>query len=285
MRGVPRGVGTRDRFPRWNLTKPIIVCLLFFAVNHHPSYKLVVAANRDEYYRRATEPARFWAPALDVLAGRDLEQGGTWLGLTRRGRWAAVTNYREAGTQRYPRSRGHLVRDYLFGDLPPQAYVDKIEAEAEHYAGFNLIAADVSVVAYYSNRGVGPRTLADGVYGLSNHLLETPWPKLVRGKDRMLRLLEDGNKLDVQLLFELLGNREVATQELPETAVGEEFERLLSSAFITSPEYGTRSSTALLVDRQDRAMFVERSYRPSSVDAGTAELFHSSSHQFTIQRL
>ncbi len=267
------------------MTKWIIVCLLFFAVDQHPYYKLVVAANRDEYYRRATEPARFWTPDLDVLAGRDLEQGGTWLGITRRGRWAAVTNYREIAATAYPRSRGHLVRDYLVGDLPPESYIEHVVRVAEEYAGFNLVAADSSVVAYCSNRGMEPQTLTAGLYGLSNHLLETPWPKLVRGKQRMLQILGDDKQVDVQLLFTLLGNQEISTEELPNTGVGEDLERLLSPAFVTSPDYGTRSSTAILVDRQDQALFIERSFRPAAGEGVAPEPYHSSSHQFTIQRL
>jgi len=261
------------------------MCLLFFAINHHPKYQLILAANRDEYYQRATEPAGFWSDAPHILAGRDLEQGGTWLGITLSGRWAAVTNFREVTDKKNINSRGNLVRNYLTGNDAPGAYIGSIHRHAHQYAGFNLVVGDLEDTIYYSNRNGNPQRLTNRVYGLSNHLLDTPWPKISKGRERFSQILYDGNDLDTQKLFLLLCNQKMAVKDLPDTGVGEEMERLLSSAFITSPEYGTRSSTVILVDHQNQAQFIERSYVTPDNKPSLPENFRSTVHRFTIQRL
>ena len=159
------------------------MCLILFAWRMHKDYPLVIAANRDEFHARPTERLAFWQNRPDVLAGRDIEAGGTWMGITRSGRFAALTNYRElADRDRAGRSRGLLVSECLTDEAPAEASVTRATAEGEAYRGFNLLAADREALWWTSNRGAGPLRLAPGLYGLSNHLLETPWPKVVRGR-------------------------------------------------------------------------------------------------------
>lgn len=239
------------------------MCLILLAVDTHPDYALVVAANRDEFYDRPTAPAAFWEEAPWVLGGRDLKAAGTWLGIDRRGRMAAVTNYRQGRREaEAPRSRGHLVSDYLVGRIDARAHIARVQAEAADYSGFNLIAGDTGALFYFSNRGGRARALGPGVYGLSNHLLDSPWPKVATGKSGLTALLAGGGDL-LPDLFALLADRRMAADDLlPRTGVSPEWERLLSSAFITSSDYGTRSSTVVLIGRDGRALFVERSFGP-----------------------
>lgn len=248
------------------------MCLILFAHGVHRDYPLVLAANRDEFYERPTAPAAFWVEAPQVLAGRDLQAGGTWLGVTRSGRWAALTNFRDPPTPRPGRpSRGMLVAGFLTGDTTPEEYLAAVSADAERYDGFNLLVGVESGVHYFGNRMPGaaaPRRLEPGVYGLSNHLLDTPWPKVARGRRRLAELLETGAPAP-EALLEILYDMEIAPlQTRPDTGVGAEWERVLSAAFVTTPTYGTRASTALIIDRESRLTFAERSFRPGPVPVG-----------------
>jgi uncharacterized protein with NRDE domain len=239
------------------------MCLILLAREVHPDYSLIVAANRDEFYDRPTARAAFWKDAPRVLAGRDLKAGGTWLGIDRGGRFAAVTNYRQGRREdEAPRSRGHLVSDYLTGALDGRTHIARVEGEAALYNGFNLIAGDAAALFYFSNREGRARELEPGIYGLSNHLLDSPWPKVTAGKSGLTELLAGGGEL-VPSLFRLLSDRSQAADALlPETGVSPEWERLLSSAFIVSEGYGTRSSTVVLVGRDGVVRFEERSFGP-----------------------
>lgn len=237
------------------------MCLILIAWQVHPDYPLVVAANRDEFFARPSAAAAFWPEAPQVLAGRDLEAGGTWLGATRDQRFAALTNYREGGQPvSDARSRGALVADFLTGDSSPAAYLALLAAHSAGYNGFNLFVADEQRLAYYANRGnAQPRGLGPGIYGLSNHLLDTPWPKLATAKARFARALAE---LPEQApFFELLADQEiVADSQLPETGVPLEWERILSAIFVRSQHYGTRASTLLTRHRQGLTTLVERSF-------------------------
>lgn len=239
------------------------MCLVLLALDTHPDYALVLAANRDEFYDRPTAPAAYWKDAPDVLAGRDLRAGGTWLGIDRRGRLAAVTNYRQGRRETVaPRSRGRLVSDYLTSRIDARAHIARVERDdAQLYNGFNLICGDARGLHYFSNRQGRARALEAGVYGLSNHLLDSPWPKVTAGKNGLTALLfTTGDEL-LSSLFALLSDRGQAADDLlPRTGVSPEWERLLSSAFIASAEYGTRSSTVVLIGRDGRAVFVERGF-------------------------
>ncbi len=263
------------------------MCLLLFAVDSHPKYRLVVAANRDEYYHRATEPAHFWEDNPNLLAGRDLERGGAWLGITRTGRWAALTNYRERNTAHYANSRGHIVRDYLTSDLSPGAFARDLIQEVDEFAGFNLVVGNGREFLYYSNRGGDPCLLSKGIYGLSNQLLDTPWPKLTHGKSELEKAIADGIDIDVDRLFTILAHQDIAADEdLPDTGVGIEQERLLSPPFITSPAYGTRSSTVILVNQANCVELTERSFLWAAGDGlRSPKRYTTVVHKFTEQRL
>ena len=241
------------------------MCLLLMALDTHPTYSLIVAANRDEFFERPTAPAEFWPGAPSVLGGRDLKAGGSWLGIDRQGRFAAVTNYRQGEREAAaPRSRGRLVSDFLIGKTSAAEYMERIRTDAGLYNGFNLIVGDAFGFCYFSNKGDRPSGLAPGIYGLSNHLLDTPWPKVTTTKTAFDSLLRESSAELVDALFSLLSDRSRAPDHhLPSTGVSTEWERLLSAAFIVSGNYGTRSSTIVLVSRgEGTILFIERSFGP-----------------------
>ena len=235
------------------------MCLILFAYNVHPSYRFILAANRDEFYARPSAPADFWSKHPHVLAGLDLKEKGTWLGVTKEGKFAAITNYRDpASWKAQAPSRGKLVSRFLTGLSGAGQYLKKISAQALQYNGFNLLLGDTDELFVYSNRGEAQR-LSAGIYGLSNRLLDTPWPKVKRGKKLLKAAL---NKKGVELeeeLFSLLADRHVPPDsQLPETGVNPEWEKILSPMFIASPVYGTRSSTILLIGKNKRVKLVEK---------------------------
>lgn len=237
------------------------MCLILFAYKVHPSYRLVLAANRDEFFDRPSAPADFWSKHPQVLAGVDLQEKGTWLGVTREGKFAAVTNYRDpASWKAEAPSRGKLVSRYLTGSVSAETYLKKITPRAPQYNGFNLLLGDEKDLFVYSNRGVAQK-LSQGIYGLSNHLLDSPWPKVKRGK-RLLRSALAGKGQDLEdALFALLADRHVPKDSLlPDTGVDLEWERILSSMFIESPIYGTRSSTIVLIGNNKRIKLIEKVY-------------------------
>ncbi|HTO49745.1 MAG TPA: NRDE family protein [Burkholderiales bacterium] len=244
------------------------MCLILFAHRVHPAYPLVVAANRDEWFRRPTAPAAFWPDAPEVFAGRDLEQQGTWLGITRTGRFAALTNYRDPGSNRADApSRGALVSAFLRSETPPPEYLERLRDDAARYNGFSLLVGDGVALSYFSNRDGDIRSLSSGLYGLSNSLLDVDWPKVQSGKARLAAAL-DGT-LSAQALLELLDDTGLASdRELPSTGVTLEWERRLSSLRIVADGYGTRSSTALLVGADGEVTFVERSFDDTGGETG-----------------
>jgi len=238
------------------------MCLILLAWRAHPGFPLIFAGNRDEAYDRPSAPAGFWKDGPEIYGGRDLEQGGTWLGLRRNGRFAAVTNYRDGPARKpAPRSRGHLTSTFLRGNEEPGAYLATIAADANLYGGFTLLAGDGERLLAFSNRGGGIEELPSGVHGLSNHLLNTPWPKIVKGKRRVAALRDAGEERLVQGLFAALADRTAAADaELPDTGVGAARERELSPAFIAGERYGTRASTVVLVDANGGVRFIERRF-------------------------
>jgi uncharacterized protein with NRDE domain len=240
------------------------MCLILLAYGVHPAYRLIVAANRDEFYDRPTRPLGFWDDLPGILAGRDLKAGGTWLGMTRTGRLAAVTNFRETTPPpERARSRGLLVREFLSGCLSPQPYLEQVQAAGGVYRGFNLLVGDPSGIYYHSNRDKGIQKLRPGIYGLSNHLLDTPWPKVQQGKSLLEGLVQRKAGLAGGDVFNILHRRRRPPDALlPETGVGRAWERVLSSMFIVSPAYGTRSSSAILAGVDGKVSFAERTYTP-----------------------
>jgi uncharacterized protein with NRDE domain len=242
--------------------------LIALANLSNSEYRLVAVANRDEFYERPSSRAEFWPDAPDILAGRDLRSGGTWFGASRRGRFAAVTNYRDGrsgGSTK--RTRGELVAEFLRRAQPPADYLGEVAARASQYDGFNLVVGDSLTLGYLSNRSTGgaPVTLHEGVFGLSNHLLDTPWPKVRRARD----LLRDAMQqtLDPTALLAAFGDARGATdQELPATGVSLEWERALAPMFIATPNYGTRCTTVLLWRQDGSVRFIERSYVGSAAE-------------------
>jgi len=247
------------------------MCLLVIAYKHHSKYPLVVLANRDEYYDRPTAPAHFWKEAPELLAGKDLRGGGTWLGITTSGKIAAITNFRDPKSIKpNAPSRGLLVRDFLIGSQNPLQYLLSLKETASGYNGFNLVVGDMEEIYWYSNKAPGIIRLTKGIYGLSNHLLDTPWPKVVKAKQRLAELLMSCELPPDEAFFNLLMDRTQADEsELPDTGVGLELEKILSPIFIRSPVYGTRSSTLILVDNQGVVRFVERTYNPKAPFSAT----------------
>jgi len=238
------------------------MCVIFVAYKIHPDRPLLLLANRDEFYERATAPAGEWADSPNIFAGRDLVGGGTWLGITNNGRVAAVTNYREPGAPKGATSRGLLVADFLKSELPASDYMRQVEARQNNYSGFNLFVGEFhaggSELFYFSNRGGAVRQLEPGVYGLSNHLLDTPWPKVRRGTRRLGQLIRHPD-LEPQMFFDILADDVLADDtDLPDTGVGYEIEKALSAIFIRTPGYGTRSSTVVTFDRSGTGQLIER---------------------------
>jgi len=249
------------------------MCLLLLSYNLHPVYQMVLAANRDEYYDRPTGPLEFWNETPDILAGKDLKRHGVWLGATRTGRIAAITNYREPflKLENAP-SRGLLVSDFLKGLQSPQDYLNHIETIGHQYNGFNLIVGDKSGLFYYSNKGAGVQKIQAGLYGLCNHLLNTPWPKVEKGKSALDALLDSRKTIDIENIFNILNDKSHPPDDmLPDTGVGLEWERVLSPLFISSPLYGTRSSSVILIDRSGRLTFAERTFEPNQPKSSKAK--------------
>jgi len=252
------------------------MCLLIFAYKAHPRYPLVLAANRDEFYARPTAAADFWPEQPNLLAGRDLEQGGTWMGITRDGRFAAVTNYRDpARTAPAPRSRGELPLDYLTGNVDPAVFLRGLLDRAGDYAGFNLLAGTADNLWYLTNSLPGtartPTRLAPGLHGLSNARLDTAWPKVVLGKTRLATLLQ-ADRLDHEALARVVADRNPASPEaLGRQGLDSDMDQLLSAQFITTPAYGTRSSTTLWVDRRGEAHWRELSFDATGMEIDRRE--------------
>lgn len=254
------------------------MCIIFFSYQQHPDFPFVVAANRDEFYKRPTAPAAFWEDHPNVLAGRDLEQMGTWMGITRTGRFAALTNYRDP-LQNVPgkRTRGELVGEFLIGEEQPLEYLKKVQADSEQYNGFNLLVGDVKQLYYYSSQLKEIEKVPPGIYGLSNAALNTPWPKVLRGRKRVLEIFEK-EEFEFESLFTLLTDVEKAPdEELPDTGVGKDWERMLSSVFIQSQHYGTRSSTVLCINGRDHVTFTERTYN------GDGQTYQEAQFSFDIE--
>jgi len=237
------------------------MCLILFAIDCHPKYQLVVAANRDEYYNRESLPAAFWPDNPSILAGRDVRQGGTWMGITTQGRFCALTNYRDPSRHKpQAPSRGRLVQRYLECSTSPEDYMRDLECECDRYNGFNLLAGTPENLYYFSNLEKVIRPLERGCHGISNSLLDVPWPKVTRGTCWLADCLQQ-QEINHEDLFALMADREFAEdRDLPHTGVSREMEKMLSSIFIEIPGYGTRCTTILLVDRENRVQFWERSF-------------------------
>lgn len=257
------------------------MCLIIFAYKMRPRYELILAANRDEFYSRPTATADFWADAPEVFAGRDLAAGGTWLGITKRGRFAAVTNYRDALAPIGKKSRGNLSRDFLTGNEESEDFLQKIRREKDDFSGFNLLVGDFGAaneLFCFSNRDATDeiKKLPAGIYGLSNHLLDTSWQKVEKSKTKFAELLQNSAEINASDLFQILSDRTPAEDcDLPETGIGIGRERILSPAFIAAGNYGTRSSTVLTIESGGTVNFYEKTHVGT-----TGEIFN----RFTVKK-
>ena len=246
------------------------MCLIALAWKARADLPLVVAANRDEWRDRPAEPARWWADDPSIFAGRDLQAGGTWMGVTRAGRFAAVTNFRDPSDKRSTaRSRGGLVTDFLRSSAAPREFLAALASHAGEYNGFNLIVGDGDSLWYFGSREGEARPIAQGVHGLSNHLLDEPWPKVVRGRMAMEAALADADP--APRLFAALSDGQGAPDEaLPDTGVGMLWERRLAAPLITGADYGTRCSTVLAMSAEGAIAFEERTRAPDGTVSGVA---------------
>jgi len=252
------------------------VCLIVLAWRARADLPLAVAANRDEWRDRPAEAAHWWPDAPALVAGRDLKARGTWMGITRSGRFAAVTNFRDPGDKRSTAlSRGSLVTEFLLGSEHPRDFLGRLTARVREYNGFNLILGDSGGLFYFGSREGAVREIEPGIHGLSNHVLDEPWPKVKRGRNAMAAALGAGDPEPA--LFAMLSDPEgAADPELPDTGVGLEWERRLAAPLITGPDYGTRASTVLTVNDRDEVQFEERTRGPDGAVTGTAR------HRFAL---
>ncbi len=252
------------------------MCVLLIAWKSHPRYRLILAGNRDEFRARPTAPLSRWAERADVIGGRDLQESGSWLAARTDGRFAAVTNFRRmplAGGKPASgvvngASRGALVRDFVCGEASPATFVRYIDSAGDDFGGTNLFAGDADALWHWSNRGNVMRLMAPGLYGLSNGMLDDDWPKMRRGREALATLVADDN-IHEDALFTLLADRTPGDDhDLPDTGIGREMERALSPIFIAGDEYGTRSSTLLLIGHDGEVRMHERRYGAPGVFEG-----------------
>ena len=239
------------------------MCLILFAYQYHAQYPLIVAANRDEYYQRPTLACHWWPEHPDLLAGKDALAGGTWMGVTRQGRFAAITNVRDNGNKAsHNSSRGHLPIKFLTSHSTTDKFHPHLVSTAKGYQGYNLLYGRPDNLWYFSNRNNVPQPVSPGLHGLSNATLDTPWPKVSAGTNRLRTILAE-EQPDIDAIFTMLESREIADDnELPDTGVGMEFERVLAPAFIESADYGTRSSQVMLIDHQGLVSLHEQQRAP-----------------------
>jgi uncharacterized protein with NRDE domain len=244
-----------------------VVCLVVFAWKSHPEYQLILAANRDEFHGRPAQEAHWWPDLPDVLGGRDLQAGGTWLAVARSGRFATVTNYREQQrAQAGLRSRGEIVTNFVTTDIDAKSFVSAIAGEP--YAGVSVLTADDENMCYTSNRGDEPLALAPGIYGLSNASLDTPWSKITRTKEALTTLMESDNVNTTELLRLLADQTPAASAEVDNSDLPFKVARALTAPFIISDTYGTRCSTVLLIANDGRIEFCERRFDPGGTASG-----------------
>jgi uncharacterized protein with NRDE domain len=243
------------------------MCLIVLSLGQHPEYSLVIAANRDEFHARPTREAHWWPDKPDILGGRDLQAGGTWLALHRNGRFATVTNYRDAQppSPKYL-SRGCLVTDFLESDLAPLAYLDTIDEDA--FAGFNLIVGEAGEVGYLSNREEGSRDLGPGTYGLSNALLDGPWHKVESSKRKFSALLDSGEVNETSLMRLMNDRGKAAVLEVEKGHLDFDTAHAITAPFIVLPNYGTRCTTVALMDNDGKWRITERRFDPAGQKTG-----------------
>ncbi|MFT7458219.1 MAG: hypothetical protein ACI909_000892 [Planctomycetota bacterium] len=254
------------------------MCLIIVAYKIHPQYPLVLAANRDEMYKRPSRTAHFWPKHPNILAGQDIEHGGSWLGLDKYGRIAALTNYRGGSKEKTGiASRGLLVSNFLQNQSSSINYIAQCQAKISDFDGFNLLIGDLDALYFLSSREQHYSPLQAGIYGISNGDLDSPWPKVEWAKQQLSTLLQSGQAEDHEAILALLADKHLPVDEsLPDTGIDMEWERILAPVFIRAKDYGTRASTVITIDNKDKVTFSERTYD------GHGEQEKHSRYEFTI---
>lgn len=253
------------------------MCIISLHVNDHPTYKLIVAANRDEFYNRPTKAANFWEEEPNLLAGQDLKAFGTWLGITKSGRFAALTNYRDIASEQADRkSRGDIVKNFLLEDVQAEAYLSQLRENRFDYNGYNVIVGEtVDQLYYYGNRQEDIIKIEPGTHTVSNHLINTPWPKVKNARSMLNDYVSAHAAIDVEVLFDQLASVDkAADDQLPDTGVGIDLERDLSPIFIQTDNYGTRASTVILVSHDNEVSFIERTFNSGNFKKENAFQFN-----------
>lgn len=251
------------------------MCILFVAVNQHKDYPLIIAANRDEFFNRGTSESHIWDSEHGIIAGKDLQAGGTWMGINKEGYIASLTNIRDPQKISADAiTRGELVSHYL--QQPVDRYFKTLSSGKENYNGYNLLFGKWDNLSVYNNHLDKLQHLTDGYYGLSNASLNSPWPKINKGVGKLEEYCQDGHDINPDILFTLLLDKNLAAdKELPQTGIPIDWERRLSSIFIVGDEYGTRSSTVLKVDKQQNVTWFERTY-DNTATCTSSQSFHFS---------
>lgn len=254
------------------------MCILFIAVNQHPKFSLIIAANRDEFYQRPTLHSQFWPEYPQLLGGKDQLAGGTWMGVTKQGYISALTNIRAPHlNQENAQSRGQLVLDYLTKPALRDSYVQKLHHARTEFNGYNLLYGKWHDLAVYNNHEDSLQFLDSGFYGLSNANLNSPWPKINHGVQALKEYCENTDVLEPEALLDLMRNEEKAKDHLlPQTGVPENWEKQLSSIFINTEGYGTRTSTIFWIDHQQNAFWYERTFDQK------AQIIGDQKYQFAI---
>lgn len=241
------------------------MCLIVFSYKEYQNYPFVFAANRDEFYTRPTDAAHVWETTPKILAGRDRKAGGTWLGISENGRFAALTNHRQMDDiKEDTTSRGIIVKDFLLSEGNPREYLAELQRNGHKFNGFNLIAGTFNDLFYMSNKKDGIFKVQPGNHALSNAFLNTPWPKTEKSSQAFKKILDEGGP-DEEKLFNMLQNdQRYPHEKLPDTGLPKEMEKAVSSVFIETDDYGTRSSTIVIVDKSMHVRFIEKTYAPGS---------------------
>lgn len=247
------------------------MCLILFSYNQYDNFPLILAANRDEYFERPTQAAHFWNDNPLILAGRDLKHNGSWLGITKQGRFAAVTNFREPSEKiASATSRGILVSEFLMSGVSAKNYLEDLLDHIDEFDGFNLLVGDINALYFLSSTEKTIKNIESGVYGISNGIFDCPWPKVIQGKLRLAEMMNTPGQVDETAFFKLLADETVPLDDdLPDTGVGLEWEQKLGSIFVKADSFGTRCSTLLSIDADKQVRFIERNFDHAGNEDGT----------------
>lgn len=259
------------------------MCLILLNIDSTPDHSLTLIANRDEFHSRPARPLNFWKTSPHILAGKDLEAGGTWMGVNKKGRFAALTNFRDmASLKSVSPSRGEIIPDLLSSESPIPDFLKELDKTGADYNGFNLLTGEKGYIYWYSNQSREVICLPPGIHGLSNHLMNTPWPKVEKGKEKLKDCI-DRNTTQTQALFEVLTDQHRPHDRLlPETGIGIEWERILSPVFIQSPNYGTRCSTILKIHSDGKIEMIERTFMITEDPSPGGEIPRFTDRQFSF---